>query len=344
MTTVQLKTTFDLNPANDENVSGTFFLDLAQIYSLVNRIGLRQGMQYAFANIEFQCQAGGTLTGSIYKLPESWPCVNAFVKAHALWDKQQDLVLENEPSIAAKYRDFKVYYNKAHETAGVASNLIPMNYAIAGTSAVYDWEMSEFVFPASGLGVPGTEEPADTKNVFMIGDDSHSAGSGSEVGIIHGYAMSRSRPQDVEPNTPTGDWMTDLFDDGENLTLIRNDVKNQNDEAPYLNAIQNTAYEYYPGGAAQGSYSTSSALENMGEVFDIVGITSGTGTLPGYYSDATGPGTALLGLLAMNIEATGVAVADHSTAFPVPSGLTMTITMIPGDYKGFAALPMKEVN
>lgn len=349
MTSVQLKTTFDLNPGNEQNIAGTVFLDLAQIYSLVNRISLRQGYQYAVSNIEFQCKSGGTVVGSIYKLPESWPCINAYVKAQKLWMKQQQEVLDVEPSLKAKYRDFKVFMNEAHMTAtssNMVNNLLPANYVVSGTSSVYDWEASEISFPAEVSDTPGAAgTPASQKYIFMLGDDGHSAGSGNGVGVIHGYAMSRARPQTVDPNTPQpGDWMTDMFDVGEDHELIRQDVKNQNDEAPYLNALQNTGYEYYPGGAGQGGASSSSALQDKGEIFDMIGITAGTGTYPGYFSDATGPGTFPLGLLAICYEATDVNVANHENAFPIQSGLMMTITMMPGEYKGFAALAMKDVN
>ena len=118
---------FDLSEAEQAVVNRIVYLDIGQIHSLVNRLSARQGFEYVVQSIEVGCQSGGAFTASIYKLPEHWPCINAWEKTMALWKQQQDDAAEEAglESTIARYRDFKIHFDVGHVTTGFANNLIP---------------------------------------------------------------------------------------------------------------------------------------------------------------------------------------------------------------------------
>ena len=82
---------FDLNPTNEGTLSvGGAIIDIAQVYSLCNRVSMRQGYEYVVQSIEIGVQGGGAFEACIMRLPEHWPCINAWEKTMSLWKQQQD--------------------------------------------------------------------------------------------------------------------------------------------------------------------------------------------------------------------------------------------------------------
>lgn len=317
--TMELDFWFELAPGSSEPSDGAEFIDLAQVTSLVNRVFIRQGQQIAIQSVEVVGDGDSLVT--IRRLPYHWSMANAWDKSYEMWQRSQDQVLDIEPSLAARYRDFKVYYNIVHKAAGVGANLLPIGYAIAGADSVYDWDMSTIQIPNNA--VVGTTDEFD---LHVLGD-STAAGAGDSKGLIHGYALSRSRPQSEEPNVadPRG-WMNQLFDDGDNLDEIRTDIEDNNDSPPYLIGTEGSAVEYYPGGAAQGS--------PLGE------IECSLATRSSFFS-ATQYGKGFLapcGLLSVGWSYGG------SAAGAFPSGLYLRVTVAAGSAKGIMARPMKEMN
>jgi hypothetical protein len=114
-------------------------------------------------------------------------------------------VLDDNPTIAAKYRDFKIGYDKDHT---FANNLLPLGYGISAATGAYAWDFSE-------IQIPNDPNPGDTTAypLFLLGP-----ASAGKKGLVHGYAMSRQRPHQIDPNVPFGpSWMIDAFDVGDNL-------------------------------------------------------------------------------------------------------------------------------
>lgn len=293
--------------------TGVSFLDIGQCYSLINRISCRQGMQWAIAGISVHSDLDTKF--QIFRLPESWPVINAWEKSYHIWRKSQDQVLDDQPGIEGRYRDFKVFMNQAHQTAGVAANMIPEGYAITGFGVPfgYDWEPSD-------IQVPNDPVPGSTTGYNLHVLDSSTPNS---KGMIEGYAFSRSRPQQIDPNVPDApalsgvNWMEDAFDVGDNLEEIRDNILTENDEPPYVVGTPGTADEFYPGGGAQGLVAPTA-----GVLFTRAGL--GTQT-------RTGGFTAPCGLLKV------ITSGDAADAL-------LTVHIMPGDYKGAMARSMQDVN
>jgi len=243
---------FHINSNNSTN-----YVDISLAASAANRRFYRQGTNWAVANMELHTFASATdaPTGSftISKIPDTWVAHNAHTKAKALWMKSQNQVLDEMPSIKAKYRDYKIYLDanmvrssiQPFTTAPAADGEIAIPVDLANkTHALGEWIYSTIQLPNDGGSVPPTEI-----TMHMVGDD-----DGDSRGLIHGYALSRAREQLFEPNVPSDDgWMNDVFDVADLNEDIREDVVENNDKAPYrvgdANATTPTLdLEFYPGG------------------------------------------------------------------------------------------------
>jgi len=295
-------------PVDQNSVS---FIDLPQCYSLVNRLFCRQGVQLAIAGITVSGSTDSKIT--IARLPEHWPCINGWEKGYHIWRESQDQVLDIEPGIAGRYADFKVFMNSAHQAAGVAGNLIPTGFATSFVgSNVYDWDASTIQIPNDPAHGQTTEY-----NFHVVGESTVSS-----KGLISGYAASRARPQQYDPNVidsaSTEGWMRAAFDVGEDLEEIREDIEDDNDSPPYVVGIPGGNEGYYPGGANQG-------VNLMDEAIMITRDGLGTQTHSGGF-------TAPCGLLR-------VVVASE-----VGTSCVLKIILMPGSYKGVMARGMREVN
>ena len=171
-----------LNPTNEENLSLTnVHIDIAQSLSIVNRYFARQGMQYVVQNLEIGCQPGGSFSGLVMRLPEHWPCVNAWEKGMRLWLQQQNEAAEDAglESTIARYRDFKIGFDNNHV---FSQNLIPDGYYTADVvnpGDVYEWQQSRVVIPNDGTVGVTTEQ-----DVHMIGAGGRVIGADGSNGLI----------------------------------------------------------------------------------------------------------------------------------------------------------------
>lgn len=331
---------FNLNPGNTAAVSSEgVYIDLAQCASLVNRVSLRQGMEYVVESIELY--TNGTAAVSIFRLPEHWPLLNAWEKAFHMWNNQQrDKAREaGLLSTAARYRDFKVFMNLEHADAGVASNLLPVGYVINGASPTdsYEWNISEFVIPnfgAPGVTVEGTGH--------MLGADDGAAPPTS-WGLVHAYAETRARPHaqdpnivDVDPDTTLFGSMQDISDD---IDDIIENMQEHNHAPPYLND-NDSVYEFYPGGANQGEFQIH-AIQVDGQLEGIINMNGAFnysyGSIPGFIAPC--------GLLKVRYEASSlIPVTSPPEAGENFASLLLKVTLAPGGYKGLMAQTMQEAN
>ena len=143
-------------PGGKSEIKGTYYVDLMQVHSLVNRVFARQGNNVLVDSIEIGVRTGGSYTCSILRLPQHWSLVNAWEKGMALWMKQQreTAVEAGLESTYARYRDFKVHFDSGHD---FANNLIPQGYFLddgASTFDTYEWMASQVVIPNDGA--PGS--------------------------------------------------------------------------------------------------------------------------------------------------------------------------------------------
>ncbi len=325
-------------PGGESAVAGSFYVDTMQCHSLVNRVFARQGMNVLVDSIEIGVQAGGAYTCSILRLPQHWACVNAWEKGMALWNKQQRETAEEAGlgSTYARYRDFKVRFDSDHS---FTNNLIPAGYKIddsGSTADAYEWFVSQVAIPNDGAPGNTTE-----RSLHMVGPD-----SGNSAGLIHAYAVSRSRPFVTDPNIPNvaeGGLFGEMFDVGDDNEEIVDNFQERNNEPPYL-IYRNVADEAYPGGAYQGIGPVAPTGGNTvpGQFVDTLAVNANQN----YNSDTTGSFAAPCGLLKFEMQATGVGIFPGPTepGEAVGGPLWMRIRLAPGYYQGIAAQSMQEVN
>lgn len=327
---------FNLNPANEATLSvGGAMVDVAQVYSLVNRVSARQGYSYFIQQLEIGAQAGGAFEACVQRLPQHWPAANAWVKGMKLWLKQQNDAAEEAglESTIARYRDFKVAFDQDHD---FADNLLPSGFSIndaGATDDTYEWMQSQIVIPNDGT-VGNTTE----RILHMIGGS-----TSTRAGLIEAYAESRSRPQSIDPNivdVATGGIFGEMFDVGFDDEEVVDNFQGRNNEPPYLVGT-NSAQEYYPGGSFQGnSGGLLGGMPYSGQFVDILSVNAGQN----YNTDSIGNFLAPCGLIRINYNATGVNSPGVPNVGDMPFGLWMKIVLAPGEYKGCLAMPMQDVN
>ncbi len=329
---------FELSTGATNDISEQYYVDMMQCHSLVNRLFARQGHNVLIQSLEIGVQPGGNFTASILRLPQTWACVNAWEKGMALWMKQQREAVDQSglESTYARYRDFKVHFDSDHV---FADNLIPDGYTIDDGGSVadaYEWQPSQVVIPNDGGSGLTTE-----RTLHMLGPD-----AGNSAGLIHAYAVSRSRPFVQDPNipdVPQSGLFGEMFDVGEdNVDLIDN-LQGRNNEPPYL-IYRNVADEAYPGGAFQGigPQQASSGAIVPGQFVDTLSVNAGQN----YNTDTTGSFIAACGLIKLTVQASGVGISPGPvlTGEAVGGPLWMKVVLAPGHYQGIAAVPMQDVN
>ncbi len=242
--------------------NGTSYLDIALAASISNRRSYKQeNTKYAVGEFEFL--SGGTNgTLIVEKLPETWVYDNAYQKSRALWHKMNDQVLDDEPSIKGKYSDFKILMdsdmylvaNDIQTDSNTAGKILTPVQLVGGANKFTEANFTGAVAPLadwswSQLTVPNDPGTGATTNYFI-----HAVGASTAVtkGMIEGYALSRSRPQETDPNVPSlNGWMTELFDVGEQLDELRDVIEIDNDEPPYPVGEDGGLTEFYPGGSTE---------------------------------------------------------------------------------------------
>ncbi len=294
------------------------YIDLAQCLSIINRRSYRQGMNYAVSNIEFRSNIGGRVT--VFTVPTTWVADNAITKAFEFWKDQRAEVLREQPSLKAKWSDFKVYMDDEHAFATTVANNTPIwydpNNAYQPTSYLKgEWDASEIVFPVDGgAGGPAAANQQTmhvTGNNFPAGN--FQTATGISFSLIEAYANSRRTPQSPDPSTTgvsvTSNPYATLASSDEKFQDIAENVLGRNDEPPY-------DLDDYPGGelnAGSPQFLDTAYLNNFGDTSS-------------YSVDTISSFVAPMGLLKILPE-----LNEGGTE------LTMFVTLVPGKYKGVLA-------
>jgi hypothetical protein len=308
ITTLQLRT--------DPTISGSYlsYVDTAKQLSKVNRRLYEQGRMYGYQGLTFIWKASGTLATiecSVRTAGNTWITQNAFVKGKALWDQMQELVLDDNPSIAGKWHDYKIQLDTQQITS---RNLESRD----GNGDLYldgEWTYSTYVMPQHDVDpVSGQPLPAEEFTGVFIGVDGTSKRS-----LVKAYEESRATVSPDQPNVPAG-MVTSFFnlltDSGSQEPELALRIEAENDNAPYN-------LDNYPGGDGNGSnpvtvgYAAISAQEVDGQIGGFI---------------------APCGLLQIEIkgyDANGDAIAAGS----MPE-IDILLHVAPGTYKGVAAVPM----
>ena len=249
-TTLTVQTTWaGLDDPTSSGSSTGSYIDSAQILSFVNRRTYWQATKKYF--LESIVITSGEGTDSLAHnaqvrfstIPDTWVTANAVTKAFGLWKEMNKKVLDDNPSVQGKWRNFKVYLDENHYSGGGNSNgphlnLLPSD--LPGNEInVGEWEMSELVRPQHEVD-PATGLPlaADKFHLNVIGDDTGSMNPGSTLncgGIIKMYQDTRAQvvTSPVVPAAMSTSWGTLLTDDGSQEPELADIIEDESDEPPY---------------------------------------------------------------------------------------------------------------
>ena len=232
------------SPTVAPGATGSFYCDLSQIACLINRRFYRQGINWAVGGMKVLTAPNFSGNLTVKKIPTTWVAFQAYKAAFTAWNRQQmEAVKESgAESAVAAFRDFKIFADTTHVAAGYAANLLPLDgQSPAQPYAVGEWEPSQVIIP--NAGAPGVN---DERFLHMVGINFDNVGSSR--GIIEGYADSRAYPQSPDPVSPnldsTNNWMSQMFDVGDNIGPVLDNATDTNDNLPYPQIN-------YPGGEIQ---------------------------------------------------------------------------------------------
>ena len=331
-------------PSTPAGGSTTSYVDLSQVASLVNRRFYRQGINWAVAGFKFLTAnptGGAQILGavSIEKLPNTWIMSNSWEKSMRTWLKMSNEALEENEGARPRFMDFKVFADAEHHQAGVAGNLLPLNYQ--GTAVPGEWDYSTIHVPDSAKVDPtstGFDIEREVNEFDLIATGSSYPGASPVTGndavsLIEGYAASRALPPVFEPNTPDDmqdsdgstpeNWMTAIFNEGliQDSEVI-DDLREQNITAPYPFENDLTVFDtHYPGGANQ--------MPGL-QIHDLSSISATTVGGNTYLKGGNFP----CGLIKIKHSAESQSIAHN---------VTFTIDLVPGDHRGYLCEPMTEM-
>ncbi len=288
--------------------NGANYLDIAADLSRVNRRAYRQGMQYAIGKIEFvflgkPAQADAVMLQAL-TAGNTWVVHNAWKKGQAHWLAQQ----RNARKLIGQsgkpsYEDFKVFLNDSHRGLGT----LPCIDSDGAVVSPGEWDYSKFVWE-------NDDNSIEEAYAHIIGGD---VGSTSDVGLILAYQESRATVQATDPELPS-EYSNNLYAHmatDENLVSdeVAQNMEDENDEPPY-------DQDDYPG-------NDTNADAPWVQASQMVAAGQPNGTLGGFIAEC--------GLLQLYMS--GFTSAGAATTSP---GGFVWIHLVPGKYKGVAAVPM----
>ncbi len=351
--------TFITNSRTGEQPVGTYYIDLSQVASLVNRRSYRQGLQWAVKSIKI---ASTVMTDglnysyppvapsgviAVSKLPSTWVMSNAWEKGFRAWNAQQKEALENgSESLKPKYMDFKIHMDEQHIIESFGNNLLPtcMVHGVSGPrfgnqATAGEWVSSVVVTP-EGDGA----NPSDTNEyeIMATGPNFGVTGTAYRVSLIDGYAASRAIGANAfdDPNRPAD--MTDAsgFYPDNWLQAMTNQGTTQDDDV-LTNLSTDNNIAPYP-------------FENDGTNTDTMYPNSGNqlnGLEPHAWEPITsttiggmtyiGGGTFPCGLIRLDIQN-----FDESSGADGSSNVMrnlIQVELVPGEHKGYLCESMVEM-
>ena len=295
--------------------AGVSYVDVMKDLSAINRKLFRQGMAVGIESVEYFFTPNGTAAIQrlqAYTAGDSWSVHNAHVKGEALWHQMNQLVLEDNPSVEGKWADYKVYLESDMRTGTILTPYVDGTPLLMG-----EWNYSDYVLPQHEVD-PATGQPlaADITQAHLVGPNTGTPGAFTSVGLVQAYQESRATVDFDQPNVPAGfgdSFFNLLTDSGSQEPELATVIIGENDNPPY-------DLDDYPGSALN-------AFRPIETDFAVATIGSPTGLMQ--------PFVAQCGLIKFNnlaFDATGVGVTAPT--------IFMRINVMPGKYKGIAAVKM----
>ncbi|AXF52551.1 MAG: hypothetical protein [Circular genetic element sp.] len=294
------------------------YVDTARELSKVNRRLYSQSRMYGYQGLSFiwrqNASSLATIECTVRTAGNTWIVQNAHTKGEALWNEMQALVLEDNPSIAGKWHDFKVQLD---------SNQIVSREMLArdGGGNPYaggEWNISTYVMPQHEVHPSGPDAgkplPAEEFSVTLIGADTSTKRS-----LVKAYEESRATLNPNTPNVPAGmalSFFNLLTDSGSQEPELATVIEAEGNNPPY-------DLDNYPG-------SGTNAPDPATVAYAAISSTEVDGHI--------GPFIAPCGLL--QIEIKGYDAAGAAIAAAQMPDIDILLHVAPGSYKGVAAVPM----
>jgi len=297
----------------------TSYINLAKDLSAINRQLFRQARMYKVKSITLIDDDEAKYV-QFATAGDTWAMRNGVQRAFKRWNEMNKQVLKDQPSLKARWNDFKIYLSQNHMiaengggtgTGGLTVKSMETPEDISANKLVYgEWDFSTFESPDGTSSVDGYE-------VGILGNHSGSPGSYSYVGLIQSYGNSRGTVNAQEPNinaaAASDDPLVNLLDAGTQFDEIAENIIQEGDRPPYaMDEIDGEPVA--PGEAYVG------ASANMPEELMFAELNSS--------SEADGLQRVY------NIEAPlGVIRIDHATEGG-GTNFTIIVEMAEGPYKG----------
>ena len=267
----------------------------------------------------FQIHTAANSSGvvNIFKIQDTWMASNAWMKGYSLWNKMNDQVLDEQPSIKPRFHDFKIHMDNDHINNTFANNLIPYSEDAAGNQTQYqegEWSRSLIEVPNVPI-TPGV--PADGVQTVGFALKMHGDDSTSSKALIQGYADSRSVPVEPDPETQQGaddGWMNLLLDVGDSHEELVYNLQTIGEDLPYDQME-------YPGGGNNAAEPALHAIANITPT-----TVGGTTSLEGG-----------------NFQCGLVKIVSNLVAGGAETAFELELLLVPGPHRGYLAQPMQEV-
>lgn len=281
----------------------TFFIDIAQALSAINRRAYKQGCYYYVSKATVH--NGGDAWVRFATLPDTWVTKEAYKRGERIFYEQLSRTMRDgnvNPAAVGKYFDFRVAASRAHD---FSQNLLPCNYETNPASPLYN----EFGSDEWTQSVVVSEDPDTATTHAGVEYTMHMLGGsdpGVNIGLIRSYASSRPQNSASEPEMPADfdtDVLTRLFNAGDTMDEVLVNIDDDYDEPPY----ERTLYT--------GEQSNSDLV-----VQEQVSVGGGSGEVA-----HSGAFCAPLGIVGVRVEGTGVGLIE------------INLELTPGPYHGVYA-------
>lgn len=287
------------------------YVDISKLLSAANRRFYRQGMVYHIANIVFD-DAQGDADIDVCTAPNTWNTQAAWRLGFEAWRQQQTAAAR---SIAlddlGPWSDFKVNLNSDGETDTDQAALIDVN---GNTFSYGDWDMSVLQIPQDGA-----DDPTEA-DIILMGNRTGTYPNFTQVSLLQELEKVLEVPMEDpalnNPSTSIYPVLSEHASDPEVLEQVVQDIEDDNDLPPY------DRYKVM-GAATAGSGRPSSPW-----VVRTCMIKGGSST--------SSPVAAVGGFAAP----CGLLMIETSSSTDGNS-IGVTIELVPGEYKGVHAYPMR---